>query len=161
MTSGYVCYRNFRLFSLTSVPIQTIETMVSGFGSIESFGLYVHTPNPTEDTEEYPPPHNAARAPGMENRVWEVKWRYRDECVCAFMVCICVLFYVESLKYNLDMNWTDFTTRSTPNRYLGPSASAAYAHSNTDVVARLSRHRARASSFAPTTATLAVPVFSF
>ncbi|KAF5368570.1 hypothetical protein D9758_002330 [Tetrapyrgos nigripes] len=55
---------------------ETLKLICTHFGPVEYFRPY--------NSGDIFPPHNAPRKPNMDTRCFEIKWRYRDDCVSAF-----------------------------------------------------------------------------
>ncbi|TDL28259.1 hypothetical protein BD410DRAFT_353854 [Rickenella mellea] len=73
---------------------ETLMKLCSAFGPIESFLPYCPSAEIAGDNSgsqmsdpnvAYPSPHDGPRSTGMDNRVWEVKWGHRTDCVSALM----------------------------------------------------------------------------
>lgn len=67
---------------------ETIRTMASYFGQLESFGPYKGSERGVSESSEqqsYPAPHDAERAANMDTGCYEIKWAHRDDCVTALM----------------------------------------------------------------------------
>ncbi|CAL1694040.1 unnamed protein product [Somion occarium] len=72
------------LFAPLQYDDETIRRMAEAFGPLEYFGLFTASTDGNGSTQKariYP--HNARRSPCMDESIWEVKWRHRDDCVSA------------------------------------------------------------------------------
>lgn len=61
-----------------------MHQLASCFGPIEYFQPFV----PAADGPALPPGHDTVRSSRMSERVWEVKWEHRDDCITALNVRI-------------------------------------------------------------------------